>query len=146
MRFEHKVVIDAPRQQVQDFLNDFNKSAYCVPGLKDLKDLGNDAYEGTIRVKIGPIGLNVGGKAQIDRQTDGWKVKGEGNDRRVGAAMHADVEAKLDEVTANQTAVEIVADVQFAGRLAELGQPLIKKKADSFVAEFAQNLRKAISS
>ena len=96
MRFEHKVTIEAPKQTVQDFLNDFNKSAYCVPGLKDLKDLGNDAYEGTIRVKIGPIGLNVGGKAQIERQAEGWHVKGEGNDRRVGASMTADVEAKIE--------------------------------------------------
>jgi len=59
--------------------------------------------------------------------------------------VHADVEAKLDEVTPTQTAVEIVAEVQFAGRLAEMGQPLIKKKADSFVGEFAENLRKAIA-
>ena len=145
MRFEHKVTIDAPKQTVQDFLNDFHKSAYCVPGLKDLKDLGNDAYEGTIRVRIGPIGLNVGGKAQIERQTEGWHVKGEGNDRRVGASMTADVEARLEELAANSTAVEIIADVNFAGRLAEMGQPLIKRKADSFVGEFAENLRKAIN-
>jgi len=39
----------------------------------------------------------------------------------------------------------LIADVQFSGRLAELGQPLIKRKADSFVQEFAQNLRKALS-
>ena len=145
MRFEHKVTIDAPKQMVQDFLNDFNKSAYCVPGLKDLKDLGNDAYEGTIRVRIGPIGLNVGGKAQIERQAEGWHVKGEGNDRRVGASMTADVEAKIDEVTADETEVQIIADVNFAGRLAEMGQPLIKRKADAFVGEFAENLRKAIN-
>lgn len=145
MRFEHKVTIDAPKQKVQDFLNDFNKSAYCVPGLKDLKDLGNDAYEGVIRVRIGPIGLNVGGKAQIERQSEGWHVKGEGNDRRVGASMNADVEAKIEELGPNSTAVEIIADVNFAGRLAEMGQPLIKRKADSFVGEFAENLRKAIN-
>lgn len=145
MRFEHKVTIEAPKQTVQDFLNDFNRSAYCVPGLRDLKDLGDDAYEGTIRVRIGPIGLNVGGKAQVERQAEGWHVKGEGNDRRVGASMTADVNAKIDEVAANTTEVEIVADVNFAGRLAEMGQPLIKRKADSFVAEFAENLRKAIN-
>ena len=144
MRFEHKVVVDAPRQTVQDFLNDFNKSAYCVPGLHDLKDIGGDAYEGKIRVRIGPIGLDVGGKAQIERQDSGWHVKGEGNDRRVGASMTANVEAKIEELSAQQTQVEVIADVQFAGRLAELGQPLIKRKADSFVGEFAQNLRKAI--
>jgi carbon monoxide dehydrogenase subunit G len=145
LRFEHAVTIDAPKQTVQDFLNDFNKSAYCVPGLKDLKDLGNDAYEGTIRVRIGPIGLNVGGRAQIERQAEGWHVKGEGNDRRVGASMTADVEAKIDAVGEDKTEVRIIADVTFAGRLAEMGQPLIKRKADSFVGEFAENLRKALS-
>ena len=145
MRFEHKVTVDAPKQTVQAFLNDFEKSAYCVPGLKDLKEIGDDAYEATIRVKIGPIGLNVGGKAKIDRQEEGWHVRGEGNDRRVGASMTADVEAKIDEVTADKTEVQIIADVNFAGRLAEMGQPLIKRKADSFVGEFAENLRKAIN-
>lgn len=145
MRFEHTVTVEAPKQSVQDFLNDFNKSAYCVPGLKDLKDLGNDAYEGTIRVKIGPIGLNVGGRAQIERRAEGWHVKGEGNDRRVGASMTADVEAKIEALAADRTEVRIIADVTFAGRLAEMGQPLIKRKADSFVGEFAENLRKAVS-
>jgi carbon monoxide dehydrogenase subunit G len=145
VRFEHKVTIDAPKQAVKDFLNDFEKSAYCVPGLKDLKDLGDDAYEATIRVKIGPIGLNVGGKAKIDRQAEGWHVKGEGNDRRVGAGMTADVDAKIEELAPDKTEVEIIADVVFAGRLAEMGQPLIKRKADSFVGEFTQNLRKAIN-
>jgi carbon monoxide dehydrogenase subunit G len=145
LRFEHKVTVDAPKQTVQEFLNDFEKSAYCVPGLKDLKDLGNDAYEATIRVKIGPIGLNVGGKAKIERQSEGWHVKGEGNDRRVGASMTADVDAKIEELAPDKTEVEIIADVVFAGRLAEMGQPLIKRKADSFVGEFTQNLRKAIN-
>ncbi len=35
-----------------------------MPGLKDLQDLGNDEFEGTIRVRIGPLGLNVGGHAK----------------------------------------------------------------------------------
>ena len=147
MRFEHKVTVEAPKQKVRDFLDDFNRAAFCVPGLQDLKDLGNDEYEGTIRVRIGPLGLNVGGHAKIERANEdgSWRVKGEGRDRRVGASMTANVEAHLEELAPAQTQVEVLADVQFAGRLAELGQPLIKRKADSFVQEFAQNLRKAIS-
>jgi uncharacterized protein len=147
MRFEHKVTVDAPRQKVREFLDDFSKAAYCVPGLKDLKELGNDEFEGTIRVRIGPLGLNVGGHAKIERGAEdgNWRVKGDGRDRRVGASMTADVEAKLNELGPLQTEVEVIADVNFAGRLAEMGQPLIKRKADSFVGEFADNLRKAIN-
>jgi carbon monoxide dehydrogenase subunit G len=49
------------------------------------------------------------------------------------------------ELSPDKTEVEIIADVVFAGRLAEMGQPLIKRTADSFVGEFTQNLRKAIN-
>jgi carbon monoxide dehydrogenase subunit G len=146
VRFEHKVTVDAPRAKVREFLDDFSKAAYCVPGLQDLKELGNDEFEGTIRVRIGPLGLNVGGHAKVERAADGnWRVKGDGRDRRVGTSMTADVEAKLNEVGESQTEVELIADVNFAGRLAELGQPLIKRKADSFVGDFAKNLRQAIN-
>jgi carbon monoxide dehydrogenase subunit G len=147
LRFEHKVTVEAPHQTVRDFLDDFNKAAYCVPGLQDLKDLGGDAYEGSIRVRIGPLGLNVGGHAQVERGSEdgNWRVKGEGRDRRAGASMTANVEARLEELGPQRTEVQIIADVNFAGRLAELGQPLIKRKADSFVAEFAENLRRAVS-
>ncbi|HWO71921.1 MAG TPA: SRPBCC domain-containing protein [Dehalococcoidia bacterium] len=147
MKFEHKVIVDAPRAKVRAFLDDFSRAAYCVPGIQDVKDLGDDNFEGTIRVRIGPLGLNVGGTAHVERGAEegSWRVEGEGRDRRVGASMTANVEAKLNELDANRTEVEVIADVTFAGRLAELGQPLIKRKADSFVAEFAENLRKAIN-
>ncbi len=146
MKFEHKVTVDAPSQKIREFLDDFSKAAQCVPGLQDLKDLGNDEFEGTIRVRIGPLGLNVAGHAKVERADDGnWRVKGDGRDRRVGTSMTADVEARLSELADSQTEVELIADVNFAGRLAELGQPLIKRKADSFVRDFANNLRKAIN-
>ena len=38
------------------------------------------------------------------------------------------------------------ADVSFSGRLGQLGQPLIKKKADDMVQEFAEGLKRAVAS
>jgi len=147
VRFEHKVIVDAPRAKVRAFLDDFSRAAYCVPGIQAVKDLGDDNFEGTIRVRIGPLGLNVGGTAHVERGSEEgtWRVRGEGRDRRVGASMTANVEARLNDLDGGRTEVEVTADVNFAGRLAELGQPLIKRKADSFVGEFAENLRRAIN-
>lgn len=148
MKFEHKVVVDAPRDKVLEFLGDFNRAAYCLPGLEELTELEENVYEGRVKVRLGPLGLNVSGKAKVQRGSanDPWRVQGEGRDRRVGTAMTASVEALLAEVAPNKTEMTLDADVQFSGRLAELGQPLIKRKADSYVKEFAENLRKAISS
>lgn len=146
MRFEHKLTVPASLATVQAFLSDFQKAAACVPDLRDLHEVEPDVYEGTVRVRIGPLGLNVGGRALLDRSDPTvWRVQGEGRDRRVGAGVTANVEARLSEQGPATTEVLLLADVQFSGRLAELGQPLIRRKADAFVAEFAENLRKAIS-
>ena len=146
MKFEHKVTVQASRAQVQAFLDDFQKASACVPGLQEVHEVEPDVFEGIVRVRIGPLGLNVGGRARLDRSDpQAWRVQGEGRDRRVGAGVTANVEARLNDLDPASTEIALLADVQFSGRLAEFGQPLIKRKADSFVQEFAENLRKAIS-
>jgi carbon monoxide dehydrogenase subunit G len=145
VKFEHRVVVAAPPEKVRAFLDDFDKASRCVPGLEEATEVEPDVYDGRVKVRIGPLGMTVAGRAKVERGGESWRVRGEGRDRRVGAAVNANVEARLAELGPAETEVLILADVQFSGRLAELGQPLIKRKADSFVGEFAQNLRKALS-
>jgi carbon monoxide dehydrogenase subunit G len=145
LKFEHKVTVEAPVATVRAFLDDFRKASACVPGLESVEEVEPDVYDGRVKVKIGPLGIGIQGRATVQRDSEAWHVKGEGRDRRIGAGVNANVEARLVEVTPQQTEMQMLADVQFSGRLAELGQPLIKKKADAFVAEFTQNLQKAIA-
>ena len=144
MKFEHKVVVDAPQDKVRAFLDDFQAASKCVPGLESVKEVEPDTFDGRVKIRIGPLGIGIQGRATVQKDPEVWRVKGEGRDRRIGAGVTANVEARLHELSPQQTEMDLLADVQFSGRLAELGQPLIKKKADSFVQEFAQNLRKAI--
>jgi carbon monoxide dehydrogenase subunit G len=145
VKFEHQVTVEAPVATVRAFLDDFEKASKCVPGLESVTEVEPDVYDGRVKVKIGPLGIGIQGRATVQRDSETWRVKGEGRDRRIGAGVNANVEARLSELSPQQTQMDLLADVTFSGRLAELGQPLIKKKADSFVAEFTQNLRKAIA-
>ena len=96
-------------------------------------------YEGRVGIKFGPLGMKFSGKAKLEKEPDGtWKMHGEGRDRRIGAGVNADVIAHLTESTPGTTEVLVNADLNFSGRLAEMGQPLIRKKSDSMVAEFAR--------
>lgn len=146
MRFEHEIVIEAPFEKVRDFLDDVPAVARCLPGLEQIQAAGDGVYEGSVRVKIGPLGLNLSGRATVEREAglDGWRLQGEGRDGRAGAGARASLEARLEELAPARTRVTLVADIQFSGRLAELGQPLIRRKADSLVEEFAENLRQAV--
>jgi carbon monoxide dehydrogenase subunit G len=146
MKFEHTVTVPTAKPNVQSFLNDFAKASKCVPGLQEVREVEPNVYDGTVRIRIGPLGLTVSGRAKLDHSNpEAWRVQGEGRDRRVGAGVVANVEARLSELGPQSTEIVLAADVTFSGRLAELGQPLIKRKVDSFVAEFAENLRKALS-
>ncbi|HEY7294648.1 MAG TPA: SRPBCC domain-containing protein [Dehalococcoidia bacterium] len=151
MKFEHRVEIPAPRQTVRAFLDDVPRSARCLPGLEELQPLEDGWYEGRVGMKVGPVGFHFTGKARLERESAHWRLNGEGRDRRVGAGVVAHVEASLSDLPAAAangsagTAVLIAAEMQFSGRLAELGQPLIKRKADSLVKEFAQNLQQALT-
>ncbi|MPZ49543.1 MAG: hypothetical protein GEU75_09640 [Dehalococcoidia bacterium] len=147
MKFEHNIRVAAPKAKVQAFLDDFEKAALCLPGVEAVKALGDGNYEGRVKVKVGPLGFNMTGRARPESRADGvWTVHGEGKDARVGAGVKAELEATSVEADGGAaTDLQVLADVQFSGPLAGLGQPLIKKKADAMVAEFAENLRKAIA-
>jgi carbon monoxide dehydrogenase subunit G len=145
MKFEHRVEISAPQGKVRGFLDDVPRSARCLPGLEEITQAEDGSYDGRIGIKLGPLGFHIAGKAWLERDSEMWKLTGEGRDRRVGAGVVAKIEARLNDLPPASTEVLISADVQFSGRLAELGQPLIKRKADAMVKEFATNLQREIA-
>ena len=143
MKLDHTIVVDAPASDVTALFEDVPAVARCMPGVQEVVALEPDVYEGHIRVRLGPLGFSIAGRATLDRGEDGvWRLRGEGRDVRVGAGVQATLEVRLDELAPRRTEVAITADVQFSGRLAELGQALIRRRADSMVREFAENLRR----
>ena len=147
MRFENTVIIQAPRQAVWDYLSDFPKAAGCLPGVEAVNQLDGGDYEGTMKIRIGPIGLSLSGTVslEMDESEGRWSMQIQARDRRVGAGVSATIKTKLSESTPETSELVVSADVQFMGRLGGLGQPLIKRKANSTIVEFAQNLSRAVS-
>lgn len=147
MRFENTVIIQAPRQVVWDYLSDFPRAAECLPGVESVKQLDTGDYEGTMKIRIGPIGLSLSGTVslEMDESEGRWSMRIQARDRRVGAGVSATIKTALSESTPETSELVVTADVQFMGRLGGLGQPLIKRKANSTIIEFAQNLSKAVS-
>ena len=72
-------------------------------------------------------------------------MKADAAERRVGGGVDATVTMKLDEKGPNETEVLITTVANFLGRVGEFGQPVIRKKADSTLKDFANNLQKKLS-
>ena len=71
-------------------------------------------------------------------------MRAEANDRRLGGGIRARLSLTLSPAEAG-TRVRIDTDLAVLGKIGEFGQPIIKKKADSLLAEFARNLQSALA-
>lgn len=149
MRFVDRVMLAAPRERVWAFLLDVPAVGRCVPGVESVEPLGDDEYRGTMKVRVGPIGLSLQGKLGIVEQDPAAGravLRAEAADRRVGGSVTARIELQLAEQGPAQTELTVTTDANMLGKLGEFGQPVIRKKAEQTMQEFARNLEKAISS
>ena len=145
MNFEHSCTVPVARETLWDFLIDVPQMATCVPGVSEVVATGEEQYAGRMKVTFGPIRLTLRGELSIQEldQTN-WRAIGraEANDRRVGGGVHISAELTLVEQEEAQTRLSIQTEARLMGKLGEFGQPVIRKKADKIVAEFARNVAK----
>ena len=147
MKFQHSAKIDAPIEQVWDWLIDVPRIARCVPGVDSVEPVESDRFQGTIKVSVGPIRLALHGDVWIterDEQSHRAAMRAEAADRQAGGSVKATLTMSLTEISGG-TQMLMETDAQVLGRIGEFGQPIIRKKADQVVGEFASNLQKAIN-
>ncbi|MFN0073784.1 MAG: CoxG family protein [Chloroflexota bacterium] len=148
MKFEHSVSVQAPKEKLWELLMDVPRVAKCVPGVESVEALGEDKFRGTLKVSVGPIKINLQGDIAItESDMDAGKaaMRADAADKRVGGAVKATMDMQVQETSAQTSNLTIVTDAQVMGRIGEFGQPIIRKKADQIMQEFAKNLGKAVS-
>jgi len=140
--FTQECVIAVERERLWDFLMEVPRVASCVPGVEGVEAIDAKSYRGNLRVQIGPIRLSLHGTMTVDEQDRAaWRtrMRAEANDRRVGGGIRARMSLTLAPGEGG-TRLRIETDLAILGRIGEFGQPVIKKKADALLEEFAQNL------
>ncbi len=143
MNFAHRCTIPVARGVLWQFLMDVPQMASCVPGVESVTDNGEGQYNGRMRVKVGPIHLTLQGVLTIqERDQQQWRAlaRAEANDRRVGGGVHVTAHMTLIESGPAATELAIQAQARLLGKLGEFGQPVIRKQADTIIAEFAHNV------
>jgi len=148
MKLENRCLVPADIQRTWELLMDIPRAAACVPGMEEVVQEEDGSYRASIRVRVGPMGLTLAGTLRVLEQ-DSAKGKArfliEASDRKVGGAVRADLLIQLRSEDGNQTELVLNTDTTFIGRLGELGQPLIRRKANNTMQDFARNLAQQLS-
>ena len=149
MKMEHRLVLPASRDKLWDLLLDVARVGQCFPGVEEVTAQDDQTYKGLMRVRVGPVSLNMAGTIVVlEQDKDRWhaSLRIEGSERRVGGSVQGTMDMDLAEISQGETELLITSNVSFLGKLGELGQPVIRRKADSVVQEFTRNLMQAADS
>lgn len=140
MIIEQTFTVQAPIQKLWDFLIDIEGMSLCVPGAENVKALDETRYEGTLKVKIGPVVASFQGNAELTAiEAPNYLVaKGEAKDERSNSLASATFTANLRSLAADQTEVAYRVDVAIRGTLGRFGQGVMREVAKRMTAEFAQ--------
>jgi carbon monoxide dehydrogenase subunit G len=146
MKFAHSVEIPAPPDRVYAFLLDVPRVAGCLPGASDVQDRGASRYAGGLAVAVGPIRIALDGEVEIVSHDDATRtvtLRANGDDRRAGG-VRALITMRAQH-SGTGTRLLLDSDVQVLGRLGDLGRPIMKRKADQLIVEFARNVARVLS-
>ena len=147
MKFNQRAVIAVAREPLWDFLMDVPKVAQSLPGVENVEQLDPDTYQGTLKVRVGPISINLQGKIIVEqRDRDNWRatLRADASDRLAAGAVRAKTSMELKDLSATETELLVDTDVSIMGKIGEFGQPIIRRKADAMLKEFVENIKKQL--
>ena len=149
MKFSQRVTIPAAREPLWNFLMDIPRVARSLPGVEAVKQLDDATYEGTLKVRVGPISLSLQGKIILEeRDRENWRatMRADANDRLAAGAVKARTAMQLKELGPKETELAVETDVNILGKIGEFGQPIIRKKAEAMLKDFVENIKKQLAS
>jgi carbon monoxide dehydrogenase subunit G len=146
MIFDGKIELNVAAEKAWHFLIDINKFSTCLPGIDEIKQIDDKTFNGVISATVGPISGKFLFRSTIveSRPPDQMVVRTEGTDSVTKSTVNADMTMDLLRVADDKTEMKYRADVKIKGRLAILGDMVLRATATLILQEFARRLNKAL--
>jgi len=147
MKINNEFTVGAPIQQAWDTMLNLERIAPCLPGaaIQDEKEEGE--YDGTMKVKIGPITANYKGTVkfeEVDEDNHRAVLQATGRDARGQGTASATIVSTLQE-EGDGTKVSVETDMKLTGRAAQFGRGIAQDVATKMLGQFASCLEEEIT-
>jgi uncharacterized protein len=144
MLITNEFEVAEPVDQVWQFFQNIPQVAACLPGAQLTEDLGDDKYQGTVAVRMGPVRLQFAGTADITERDEAAKrlvVNASGADEKGRGQASMVVTATLARTNRGTTKVGVVQDLQLSGAAAQYGRGMISDVSAILMRDFATNMQ-----
>ena len=135
MHLDGSYTFKAARQRVWETLQSPTVIGQCMPGWEKFEEVGQDRYEATMRIGIGPIRGTYTGRIHLrDREEpERYRMDVEGG----GGPGHMKGSGLLElREQGDETVITYDGDAQVTGRIASVGQRLLSVSAKQLINQF----------
>jgi len=135
--------VDAPPEQVWEFLLDVERVAPCMPGAELTEVIDDETWGGRVRMKIGPVTMKYSGRVkrtEVDESNRRMTLQAEGSEESGKGGATAVVKAGVDPTSSGGSHVFIVQEVALSGAAAQFGGRMIADVSAHLTKQFASNL------
>ena len=148
MELKDSFEVAHPIEAVWGVLTDVERIAPCLPGAQ-LTGSDGDAYEGLVKVKVGPITSQYKGKASFTERDDEAHrllMSASGRDTRGAGNASAEITVALEAVSEASTRVSVHTDLTITGKVAQFGRGVLADVSRKLMGQFAGNLAELVAS
>jgi len=147
MELRHAFTVPAPVDRTWEAFMDLEGVAGCFPGATVTR-VDGDSFEGTCKVKLGPIALVYAGSGTfVERDNDGHRVviQATGKDKRGNGTAGATVIAVLAAAADGGTSVDVTTDLTVTGKPAQFGRGVMQDVSDKLLGRFVACLEQRLT-
>ncbi|WP_453989668.1 CoxG family protein [Bacillus nitroreducens] len=143
MKKADQFVVNADRQSVYSVFMDPMKLGPCFPGCKEVKQLSPTKYETLVEVKVQFVPIKIQGVGELKETIENERIVVEMKGKPVSLAgsFTNTLTANLKSIEPNKTLVEYEMDFEMTGKLASIGELLMKGSKNKQSAEFMKNVQ-----
>ena len=148
MLFSGSMTLNAEPARVWDFLLDVNAFAACVPGVQNVTQIDDRTFEGAIEATVCPISGEFPFRAHIEESNPLTELSArvEGTDSVTKSTIDAELSLTLVPIETSHTELAYRAVVNIHGRLAIIGDMVIRATAALMLDEFTNRVRRNLES
>jgi uncharacterized protein len=147
VNFSDALVLDAAPTQVWDLLLDVDRFAACIPGVQQVTPVDERTFDGTMLASVGPMSGSFNFRANIVEAEPqrNLTARVNGTDSVTRSTVVADLTMSLAPVDAGHTQLSYTTSVDVHGRLALLGEMILRATASVMLQEFGNRLRRQLA-
>jgi uncharacterized protein len=138
--------VDASPERTWSLLNDVPRVVPCMPGAELTRVVGENQWEATLQVKLGPISLQFLAEVtrdEVDEQARRIVLTAKAREVKNRGSAEARLQSTVAAATAG-TQVQIVTDLTLRGAVAQYGRGVVPEIAGQLTRQFAACLQRQL--